>query len=192
MPVSLEVKGMEGVFALLKAIEKIGKVSVRGAQLLGTKRKDGSGKTNTEVADELIEREFDFFSAGGIEDDMAAEFARIADVEMQQAADKIAVATRQAAKDPRLAASSAERIASRVANQISSAGFRAAAEVWRKEIVDRIESGKDANGMQLQVSEEYAKWRQREYGVPQDAVGTATGDLLANMADSKAIKLTSG
>ena len=109
---------------------------------------------------------------------------------MQKLANKFRARAATRAKDPRLAAETAEQAAKAVATEIASNGYLAAGEVWRQEIIDRIEGNRLADGSKApSVSEAYAAWRQSKYGVPKDDVGRATGDLLASIADKKALRL---
>ena len=201
MPITLKVEGLEGVTALMKAIDKIGKTTVAGIEFLGTNRMDNSGLTNAQVADHLVDhknntrnkekKDYDFFTPDkDIANEAAEAFAKVADREMQKAANKIAKATARAAKDPRLAGQNAEKIAQRIANSIASAGFKKAGEVLRLWIVSNIEDGYLASGVKAKAVEKiYAEWRKKKYGIATDVVGEATGDLLVNLADNKAFKL---
>lgn len=182
------------MMTILKTIDKIGQSKVRGVAFHGTQREDESGLNNAEVAEDLAKRGWDFFSAGDFTDDIVESFVKVADTELQKQADKFAkIAKSQAkrrAKNPSAKLMDAEQIANRVATQIASTAFLKAGNVWRNEIIERIERGLLADGSKAKkVSKAYAEWRQEKYGIPKSDVGVASADLLTNLADDKALRL---
>jgi hypothetical protein len=133
----------------------------------------------------------DFFSASeNTKDKIAEKFAEVAEVELTKLAHKMERAEAAVAKSgPRAGLSAAQTAADRVAKSIAATAFKDAAEIWRLVIVDNLENGLLSDGNAAEkVGQAYAKWRQKEYGIGEDVVGQATGDLLTNMADNKAFK----
>lgn len=205
MPIELSVKGLSGMAAVMKTIEKLtnGTAGIAGIEFHGTARDDGSGLSNAEVADHLKEGSThtkrlgggpikrDFFSASeATKDDIAKKFAEVAEVELAKLARHMERAEAAVAKaGPRRGLSAAQTAANKVAKTIATTAFKDAAEVWRLVIVDNLENGLlfDGNAAE-KVGEAYAKKRQKEHGIGTDVVGQATGDLLTNMSDSKAFK----
>jgi hypothetical protein len=89
--------------------------------------------------------------------------------------------------------------AQQVARAQSAAGFRAASKVILRLLRQRIESrltADDSGGLSpaAPVGEDYAKQRARKYGVTEDAIYVATGQLLADMdpANSGQVVLVPG
>lgn len=200
--ITLDVKGDKTVMLIMKILSKMsgGKMRVGGAAFHGTERKDGKGGNNADVAKYLqdqqkdIGKDRDFFTAGPKVSDKASEvFAVAVDKQIQELINKEALTERTSSSGKRKSLTAVDEAkASKLADQLAGKGYLAAIEVWRQEIVRRIENGETVNGQADKVIESYAKWRKKEYSVAEDKVGTATGDLLTNLADERAAKVTSG
>ena len=206
MPITLDIKGLDGMQAILMTIEKLtkGTAGIKGIEFHGTARQDSSGLSNAEVADHLKEGSThtkrlgggpikrDFFSASdSTKDRIAEEFARVAEIELQKLGEKMerANAAQMKRDQGKMNLAGPAKAADRVAKSIATTAFKDAAEIWRKVIVQNLEDGTTFDGNAAEkVGKAYAKWRQEKYGIGEDQVGQATGDLLTNMADSKAFK----
>lgn len=178
MPVELKAEGLEGMEQLLKVISKIGQVGVSGVEFHGTQRKDGSGDNNAQVIQWLKDGGRDYVTPDNrtlVE--IAEIFAARAQDDLSQT-DAFLSTFKGVHKDP-----------DRLATQIAAKAFIEAMDFWRLQILEMLNTNRTVDGTAKPVTEEYAAQRQKDYGVSPDVVGRATGDLLANFADKKAIKL---
>lgn len=65
---------------------------------------------------------------------------------------------------------------------IAAKAWRAAGRYVKELMKQRVEAGDTNSGPARKVEEAYAKARQRKYGIPEDVVYKATGQLIANLA----------
>lgn len=169
---ALSVKGLPAAKKLLKTAEKLGS-AIKGAQLNAKSRGD-SAKTNAEILEYLAEGGRDFVTPDSetlrkIEETIAGH--------LEEGLERI---KRGNLKKSEKAA----------ATEIAAKAFKEGATVWNDKISQNISDGKTADGQVEELSEEYARQKQRRYGFTKP-IGVATGQVRDNVAPGgRNIKLT--
>lgn len=172
--VDLKAQGLKKAQNVIKYAQKLGSV-LGGVSLRGNKRGEGNDKLdNAQVEEYLRKGGRDFTTPNkqvldGIGDVVAKEFGTA----LHKAAKRKSVMG-----DPKKQATAAAGVS-----------LRRAMEYWMQWVDDNMDNQRAAKGGLPKVDEEYAKRRLRKYGVPETIVGKATGQLLDNYADRRAIKL---
>lgn len=177
---------------MLEALAKI--AEKRKSADLNSKQREESDSTlnNAEI--------FEFLAAGGR--DFVTPSSKALD-EMDKAAvaaiEKGLARYKVGRKGGRL--TNAGRMTQTQANRVQATALMSAAQVWMKEITRRIEQGdftdtgertRSGGSVLSQLSEEYEKWKRKEYGFAYP-IGKATGQLLDNVAPgTRNIKLRNG
>jgi hypothetical protein len=198
---------IDAIKTWMKAISKIGQTKVRGVDFLGLSRTDNSGLDNAKVADYIAESEGkhrkgepettltsrNFFRLTDAQnEEVAQKFAEKADRELQRSAKRVSKIKKKMGAEKRFSAfvKGGASAADKAATQIASESFKAAMDHWREIVVKNIKGNKTTKGPATKVSDAYADQRWIDEGVPKDDVGEATGDLLENFENKKAMKLT--
>ena len=157
LEISIKEQGMKEAQNIMKRLQKMGAKSY-GIALLDTPREDG-GPKNSEIIEWLSKQNRDFFSLGNDEGKI-----------LQTMADEMV---------KRLSTRHERSKAPMSANAVMNTGLKNAMKNHIKQnVLKRFDAQKTATGGQPKpVSEEYAWWRQKKFGVPDDQVGRASGDL---------------
>jgi hypothetical protein len=170
---NIKQQGTEEFQAALKLLKKLG-ARIYGAELLDTPRLD-SDNTNTDIVDFLTRSGRDFFSLGNDEGKI------------------LQMATDQIIKGIDNAMSKKGEVGQGRANSIMGGALKKALKAHvNKNVLKRIKTKKTAKGgTPDKLSDDYKKWRQSKFGIPQDKIGVATGQLLEALARGT-IRLKSG
>ena len=145
----------------------------RGIVMNGLSRKgEGEKGTNADVKEYLAEGGRDIGPNDEDGEKAAAAYAVIAETFMRL----------QNEKTPPTQA---------MANNWGKKAYTAAAEAVNAEMAKRVDKGEDKDGQVIEVTPEYAKWRAKEFTMPDSTniVLKASGQLLANLQGSGGLKL---
>lgn len=166
----IEARGLSKAKAQMDWLAKMG-ARISGVHLPGSARND-TGATNGEIIDYLAEGGRDIRADQEDADKAAMAFK----VQVELALNKIKDVPRGSAK----------------VQQEAAKAWRAAGRVIKEIMRERVDQGKvQGGGDASKVSEDYAAQRLRKYGIPEDIVFKATGQLLSNLSQGDgALKLT--
>ncbi|MCK4306509.1 MAG: hypothetical protein KAY24_19865 [Candidatus Eisenbacteria sp.] len=177
MRLNLEAKGMTAAQAVVDAAQKLGS-RLGGVELRGKSRPEGS-LTNADVEKYLRKGGRDFVTP-----DAACE-AKIGEIiETIFGKELKRVQARNIKKKK------PKKLTKGQASAVCGIALKKAMEYWMEWSTTNIENKRLADGgIPKRVTEAYARYRLKKYGVPEDIVGKATGELLENLVDTDSINL---
>jgi len=164
---------------ILKAAAKMG-ASIGGVELRGKKRKDGP-LTNDVVEEYIREQGLDFTTPNQVLLDKIG-------LKMAVTFDKVITKMVKRMKPTKM--SQVLHLQQKRANAAVSMALRDGMRLWMEFASKNLDSQTAATGSLKALNKAYTEWRFNKYGVPKDVKGKATGQLLENLADKGAIRLT--
>lgn len=172
----VEDRGLKEAMAALKELEHVcsGAIGPNTAELHSKERKDGSPENNAEILEKLTKHFVDYVSLTN-----KADESRV----YQPVADEI-VKRMQVALSAQ-----GQGIDQMKGAEIRSAALLDGLKAYMELVVERFQDQLPARGTMRKVSPGYATQRKARFGVAEDVVGIASGDLLDNLA-SGSVRLT--
>lgn len=189
MMMNFHAVGMENAAEMMALLGNLGG-TVRGCRWMAhTRRGEKRVSNNRQVVDWLADGERDIRPTEKDATDAAKKF--VASVyRYMQIVSKSKKRILKAGPELDAAVAKAQAAGKLKANNASAKAYRAAAMVIKQRMLDRVESGKVNTGSDAdKVTKTYAKRRAKKYGIPDDVVFKATGQLVENLADNGAFEL---